>query len=296
MTDLPIVDAHHHIWRRADLPWLNGPMVPRIFGPYEAVRRDYPIAEYLEDLAGTGVVASVYVQTNWGPGQGLDEARWVSEVADATGWPAAIVAYADMTVDDVRPALAALAAYPRVRGVRMQLHWHENPQYRFAADPALVAAPAVRANVARLAEHGWTFDLQVFASQMADAAALARSAPDVTFVLQHCGMPEDRSPAGIARWRDGMARLADCPNVTVKLTAQGTFVHRLDPELIAAVLSDTHAAFGAERCLFGSNFPIEKLWTTFPALVAAWRRAIAAYPEAEQRAMLAGTTQRVYRL
>ena len=63
MTEL--VDAHHHIWRQADLPWLSGPMQPRIFGPYEAIRRDYPIQEYLDDLAGSGVKRSVYVQTNW---------------------------------------------------------------------------------------------------------------------------------------------------------------------------------------------------------------------------------------
>jgi predicted TIM-barrel fold metal-dependent hydrolase len=54
-----IVDAHHHIWRRADLPWLSGPMLPRIFGPYEAIRRDYSIAEYLEDVSGSDVVCSV---------------------------------------------------------------------------------------------------------------------------------------------------------------------------------------------------------------------------------------------
>jgi hypothetical protein len=65
MTD--IVDAHHHIWRQADMPWLSGPMLPRIFGPYAAIRRDYLIDEFLEDLAGTGVVKSVYVQANWPP-------------------------------------------------------------------------------------------------------------------------------------------------------------------------------------------------------------------------------------
>ena len=65
MPKLDIIDAHHHIWRQADQPWLNGPTVPRIFGPYDAIRRDYPIAEYLADIKDNGVIASVYVQTNW---------------------------------------------------------------------------------------------------------------------------------------------------------------------------------------------------------------------------------------
>lgn len=294
--DIPIVDGHHHIWRRADLGWLNGPMVPRIFGPYEPIRRDYPIEEFLADTAGTGVEASVYVQTNWGPGTAVREVAWVSEVAEATGWPTAIVGWADLTRDDARETFAAQAKFPRLRGIRMQLHWHDNPQYRFAPSAGQINDPTIAANIARLAEFGWSFDLQVFASQMADAARLAAKTPAVTFVLQHCGMPEDLSAPGLSAWREGMKRLAGEPNVVTKLSALGTFVHRLDEALIADVVGETHALFGADRCLFGSNFPIEKLWTTYPALVAAYRRVLAAYPEAEQRAMLGGTARRVYRL
>ena len=79
-----IVDGHHHIWRQADLPWLVGPMQPRIFGPYEAIRRDYPIKEYLDDLKGSGVTRSVYVQTNWPSGQFEDEAAWCSRPRTGT--------------------------------------------------------------------------------------------------------------------------------------------------------------------------------------------------------------------
>ena len=105
-----IVDAHHHIWRQADLPWLVGPMQPRIFGPYEPIRRDYPIREYLDDIAGAGVVQSVYVQTNWAKPEFEHEAEWVQTIHAETGWPHAIVAYADFSAKDVRPQLDRLAA------------------------------------------------------------------------------------------------------------------------------------------------------------------------------------------
>ena len=150
------VDAHHHIWRQADLPWLVGPMQPRIFGPYEPIRRDYPIEEYLADLAGSGVTRSVYVQTNWAKGHFEGETAWVQQTADKHGWPHAIVSFADFGVEDVRPQLDRLAKYPLVRGVRMQLHWHENPLYRFAARPDLCADPKIRRNIGRLADYGWT--------------------------------------------------------------------------------------------------------------------------------------------
>ena len=293
---MSVVDAHHHIWRQAEMPWLCGPTQPRIFGPYEAIRRDYLVDEFLRDLAGTGVVKSVYVQANW-PSENFErEVAWVSEVADESGWPHGIVGYADVTVDDVRPQLDRLTKYKLMRGVRMQLHWHENTSYRFAARPDLATDPKVRRNITYLSDYGWSFDLQVFAPQMAGAAQLAAACPKVTFVLQHAGMLEDLSEKGWAEWRAGMKLLAAQPNVVSKTSALGTFIHRNDPAHIAAVTHETVALFGARRTLFGSNFPIEKLWTTYPELIATHRAAAAQLPAADQRALLHDTAMRVYRL
>ncbi|KAF0120787.1 MAG: metal-dependent hydrolase [Xanthobacteraceae bacterium] len=288
-----MIDAHFHIWRQADLPWLTGPMQPRIFGPYEPIRRDYPIAEYMADATSAGMTGAVYVQANWPVDRSVEEAAFVAEASDQSGFPIAIVAYADMLAEDVRPQLDALARNGRVCGVRMQLHWHENPLYRFASGPDLARAPVLQRNVARLAGYGWSFDLQVFSGQMAGAAELAAACPDVTFVLQHAGMLEDLSPQGIAGWRSGMALLAARPNIVSKLSGLGTFLRRNDPAHVAMIARDTLTLFGADRCLFGSNFPIEKLWTTYPALFAAhW----AAVPERDRSAVFSSTAKRVYRL
>jgi predicted TIM-barrel fold metal-dependent hydrolase len=291
-----MIDAHHHIWRRADLPWLMGPMQPRIFGPYEPIRRDYPIEEYLADIDGSGVTRSVYVQANWAPERAVDEAAWVQETAEEHGWPHAIVAYADLTVPDVRPQLDRLARLPLVRGIRQQLHWHENEMYRFARRPDLPADPVLQQNARYLADYGWTFDLQVFAPQMADAAALAEACPEVNLILQHAGMLEDLSDAGRAAWREGMRRLAACPNVLSKLSGLGTFIHRNDPAHIAWVVDQTLALFGPERCLFGSNFPIEKLWTGYGELIGAFEAAVARHGPASEAAVLHDTAARVYKI
>jgi predicted TIM-barrel fold metal-dependent hydrolase len=293
---IPIIDSHHHIWQQSDLPWLSGPMVPRIFGPYESVRRDYPIKEYLADTAGTGVVKSVYVQANWASVRAQDEVVYVEQAAEETGWPHAIVAYADFLADDVRPALDRLKKHPLVRGIRMQLHWHVNEQYRFAKRPDLVDDATFRKNFAALSDYGFSFDLQVFADQMMGAARLAADFPQTTFILQHAGMLEDLSDAGRAVWRQAMRVLATQPNVVSKLSALGTFIHRNDPAHIAWVVKETVAIFGASRCLFGSNFPIEKIWTDFRPMTEAYRVALAGYPESEQRAMLHDNAARVYRI
>jgi len=115
----------------------------------------------------------------------------------------------------------------------------------------------------------------------------------VTFVLQHAGMLEDLSPQGVAAWRSGMALLAARPNIVSKLSGLGTFLRRNDAGHVAMIVRETLALFGRDRCLFGSNFPIEKLWTTYPELFAAhW----AAVPEGDRAAVFSSTAKRVYRL
>ena len=131
---------------------------------------------------------------------------------------------------------------------------------------------------------------------MADAARLAADNPDIVFVLQHAGMLEDLSRDGRIAWREGMKRLADQSNIVSKLSGLGTFIHRNDPDHIAEVISETIELFGDRRCLFGSNFPIEKLWTSYSDLVSAYRQALSSFPEATQTAVLAGTAASVYRL
>ena len=128
----PIIDAHHHVWRLDHTPWLQGPTVPRIFGAYDAIRRDYLMDEYRADAAPCGVVQSVYIQVNVAPGEEVAEAAWVQSLKDG---PAAISAFADLAAPGVATTLDALAALGKVRAIRQQLHWHANPQYRFAPRP-----------------------------------------------------------------------------------------------------------------------------------------------------------------
>lgn len=293
---MTIIDAHHHIWRRADLPWLLGPTQPRIFGPYDGIKRDYLIGEFLDDIAKSGVTKSVYVQANWAPNWFADEAAWVARVNAETGWPHAISAFCNMMQEDARRDLDKLADQPLVRGIRHQMHHHHNPLYRFAPDAEAVGSDAVIANVARLADYGFLFELQIFAGQIEAAMRLVEACPDVTFVVQHSMMPEDLSDTGREAWRAAMERLAAAPNAYSKLSGLGTFLHANDPQHIATIVTETLAIFGPERCLYGSNFPIEKLWTDYGSLIKAVKAAIADRPKKDQRLILHDVAARLYRI
>jgi predicted TIM-barrel fold metal-dependent hydrolase len=295
MTE-PIIDAHHHIWRLHKTPWLNGPPLPRIFGTYDGLRRDYFADEFAATVRESGVEKSVYIQINVAPGDEIEEVSWVQSVADARGFPHGIIGYADLASPTLAQILERQSTCANFRGIRQQLHWHRNPQYRFASRPDLMNDAAWRRGLAQLAERGLVFELQVFSSQMTAAAHLAADFARVTFVLLHAGMLADTSAQGWADWREGMRKLAAQPNVMVKLSGLGTFSRTCSVPLWQPIVHETIAMFGAERCIFGSNFPIESLWTTYDRIVAVMRECVADRSAAEQRAIFYDNARRVYRV
>ena len=290
---MKLVDAHHHIWPADGLPWLDGQMIPRIFGPYEPLRgKAYTIDSYKADAEARDFAQSVYVQANWRLEDSLKEVEWVQAQHERTGWPHAIVGSADLFAPDALDMIdAQLEVSPLLRGTRLQLHWHEHEPFRFASAPDRAQDETFNRNLARLPERGLLFELQVFPNQLDSALKLVEAHPDLTFVLIHAGMPIAGEP-----WRDALTQLAQRPNVCVKLSGQGTFVHRVDPELIADVTKVVLDAFGSGRAMFGSNFPIESLWTDFSSLIDAWLGVLAEYPGEVRADVLGRTARRIYRL
>lgn len=291
-----IIDAHHHIWRKNDLPWLRDEPQPRIFGEYASIRRDYPIEEYLADIQAQSVEKSVYVQTNWTPSDGVKEVAWVQSVADRSTHLNAIVGYADLGSPEVEETLAQQRQFTRFRGIRQQLHWHTNSQYRFASRPDLMNDSGWRRGFSLLEKFGLIFELQIFAHQMSDGAALAAAFPGIKMVLEHAGMLEDRSREGWERWREGMRQLAKERNVYVKLSGLGTFERTCSKELMRPVILETVEMFGPNRCMFGSNFPIEKIWTSYAELLAAYQSVLADFSLQERNEIMGNTAATVYSL
>jgi predicted TIM-barrel fold metal-dependent hydrolase len=291
-----ITDAHHHIWRFAKTPWLNGPPVPRIFGGYEPLRRDYSIEEFASDVRPAGVTKSVYVQVNVAEGEEVEEVAWVWAEGRRESLAQGIVGFAELSNPEVGETLDQQLACGRLRGIRQQLHWHQKSEYRFALTPDSMADSRWRRGLAEVAKRGLLFELQVFPSQYQHALALVDAFPQLTFVLLHAGMPEDRSPEALDNWRLGLALFAARPNVVTKLSGLGTFTRSCDEALWRPIIEDTVTIFGPRRCMFGSNFPIEKLWTDYETLIAVFQSSIRNFSEEEQQQILSGTAERIYRI
>ena len=291
---LPIVDAHQHFWDPTanHHPWLcDEPPIPFRYGDYRAIRRPYLPEHYFADAAGFDVVGTVYVETEWDPTDPVGEIRWVDALRRRTGFPPVAVGQAGLGRADCAATHEALAGFDFVRGVRQKPRANPGPQ---DTEPGGMTDPVWRAGFARLAPLGLRFDLQTPWWHFDEAARLAADFPATQIVVNHCGMPADRSAAGLDAWRAACARLAACPNVAIKLSGIGQaglpWTVAANRPIVEALL----ALFGPARCMVGSNFPVDSLCGDYPTIVGGLRALLGALSPAEQRAVLHDTANRVY--
>ncbi len=312
---LPIVDPHHHLWER------DG-------------SRYYLDALLADTGSGHNIAATVFVQCMWayrtdGPVEmrPVGETEFVAGVAEeaekrgcATRVCAGIVGHADLMLGERVDAVLDAhkqAGGGRFRGIRHITARGEDFRASILEPPpaGLMAEPAFRAGFSRLRPAGLTFDAWLYHSQIAELTALARTFPDTPIVINHVGGPIGIGPyAGrrhelFATWRASMRELATCANVSVKLGGLGMIVsgfdfHKQSTPPSSATLAAAWAPyfeaciedFGAARCMFESNFPVDKAMCSYPVLWNAFKRVAQGATPAEKARLFHDTAAAFYRL
>ncbi|MDP6815884.1 MAG: amidohydrolase family protein [Alphaproteobacteria bacterium] len=314
--ELEIIDTHHHFWETR-----GGYLLDDLLA---------------DTGSGHNVVATVFIECRWryrreGPEdmRPVGEVEAVAEIAarceaggpDTTRAAAGIVGFADLTLGNrVAPVLEAMqvAGGGRLRGIRHAGGWHEDPvigNSHHGDDPGLYLRQDFRAGLRRLTAMGLSLDGLVYHPQHADLVDLARACPEANIIMNHTGMPLGYGPyAGkrdevYAQWRRTMSEIARCPNVTMKLGGMMMRLAAYDYNQVPAPPSSEQLAehwrpyiepcielFGAERCTFESNFPVDKMGIGYRALWNAFKRIAAGASPAEKAALFSGTARRVYRL
>lgn len=296
-TMLQVVDPHMHLWDLEGLhyAWLADPQMA-FSGDNRRLAHDYGPEQFRADTAGVEVLAVVHVEAAQDPANPVAETRWLQGLADRGGLPQGIVAHADLSGPDVDAVLAAHAAHRNVRGIRQILNVHADPRFDYVGRHYL-REPAWQAGYARLRAHGLSFDLQVYPSQMAEAAAVARAHPDTPMIVNHTGMFVDRDRVeGWRAWRDGLRTLAACPNVFLKISGLGMFDHAWTVESIRPYVLQAIDTFGVERCMFASNFPVDGLHATYRAIWTAFADVVAGAGDDERAALMRDNARRIYRI
>jgi L-fuconolactonase len=312
--DLPIVDAHHHLWER------------------ESGR--YLLDDLRADLgAGHNVVATVFIQCGYAyRGDGPAELRPVGETervaaiaarATSVGAPgicAGIVGYCDFRlgdrVDAVLEAHVAAGA-GRFRGIRQSAGWDGAIVSTTSAVPprGLLLDPAFRGGLVRLGKFGLSYECSLYHPQLPELTDLARAFPDLPILANHCGGPirigpyADHPEQAFQTWSTGLSELAACPNVMLKLGGQAMTIRGFNwheapvppssQELAAAwqpTMETCIETFGASRCMFESNFPVDKGMCSYPVVWNAFKRLAAGCSPSEKADLFHGTAARFYRL
>ena len=300
MYDGPIIDTHHHLWEVRNYPWLLAPMSPKIFGDsYDALRHDYLIDDLRTDFGAHNIVKSVHVQAHFDPSNPVGETKWLQAVADQAGFPHAIAGYANLSDSDVEAMLAAHCAFPNFRAIRDVVYWQTGDPSRQVVDrPDYCLSTAFRRGVALLGQYGLSLELQGFANQFRYFAELVGDNPGVDFCLVHGGLLTADDEDTFDDWRRALEQFVPFENLFVKCSGANTFSR--DVPRSAQQVGRQYTALldllGAERCFFGSNFPVEKLKLAFDDLIAICKQAVAARPSAEQRAFFHDTAARFYRI
>jgi L-fuconolactonase len=284
--DLTFVDAHVHFWDRAHLPYPWLAEVPDIAGPHAP-------AELAAEVGPRRPTEIVFVESAVVPAYALEEVRWVDELAARGTADLAIAAIvAQVAVDrgaETEAAMASLPAHRRVRGVRHIIEAHPEPDY--------CARPAFVAGVRRVGEHGWTFDLCLKPAQLPACLELVRACPGTSFVLDHAGKPDLRRGA-LDPWRADLAALARLPNVVCKLSGLVTEADPATwtPDALRPYVDHLLSCFGAERLLFGSDWPVVKLAASYERWLQTALELLEPLSAGERAAVMCHNARRTYRL
>ncbi|WP_454724693.1 MULTISPECIES: amidohydrolase family protein [Cupriavidus] len=296
-----IVDAHHHLWRLGDdarFPWLQERYDPQAFflGDYAALRADFGPDAYLACWAGLPLAATVHVEAERHPDEALAETGWLHRIHAVHGFPNAIVAHADFNGAELEQRLLAQAAFPLVRGVRCKPRTSASAGQSVRGQPGTLQDPRWLEGLGLLAAHGLSWDLRVPFWHLREAAEAIAMFPGLRVVLEHTGLPWDRSDTGLAAWRGGMEALARLPGVHVKLSEFGLPGAPWDRTGNVAVIRQALDIFGWQRCMFASNLPVSGLRAGLGEVVATVAEGLGALGPAAAHAVWCGNALRFYRI
>lgn len=289
---IPFIETHHHLWDLERFPyrWLRDPGTPghnKRLGDYRAIRTTWRPERFFRELYGQQVSGTVHVEGDSGAPDAVDETRWLDTVAHEHGMPNAIVAYCDLERDDAPAQLERhLEASALVRGIRIRAH---------PDDPD---TPAFRAALGAMERLDLSYELNASPGKLLSGLATAKGSPDLQLILGHAGFPIERTPDYLAWWRSEISALADAPNVACKVSGLGMVDHDWSVASIRPWVLHCIEVFGVDRVMFGTNWPVDILYSTYLEQVDAYRIVIAeaGLSRDDQEKLLHRNAERFYRL
>ena len=294
MNELKIIDSHCHLWERATgrYPWLEYTENP-FLGDISKLQCDYLIENYQEDMKDFSIEKFVHVEAVV-PGFEKDELHWLLDLSKKTDLVGGIISGIDLFKPDSIELMQLYADTPLVKGVRHMIAWSKkNANYQLCGRPNALTDEAWKKQFSLLSQYELLFDMLICPGQMADAAALANQNENTMIIVEHAGFPIEGE---LDEWERGLERLASCPNVFMKLSGFGMFDREWTVASLREKLLKLIDCFGTDRCLFASNFPVDKLYSSFGKLMSAYLEITKDFSYDEKKQVYHDNAKRVYRL
>lgn len=298
VSRLAFVDAHHHLWdlQACHYPWLMARGVKRFFGDPTPIQKNYLVDDLLRESRRYRPTKSVHIQVGVKDSHSIRESQWLQQQSQACdGFPHAIVAYCDLASQRAEQDLDEQQSIAGVRGVRQIIGRHEKEDKQTGSGK-LLDDRIWRGRLKSLARRNLSFDLQLVPSQLAQAYAVFSKVPELHVALCHCGSPWDQSVAGLERWRAGLRKLACLPNMYCKISGLGMFNRDWNEAQLRPLILDVIEIFGTSRSMFGSNFPVDKLYRSYDAYWAAYDSITSGFSAVEREQLFSGTATKFYAL
>lgn len=289
------IDPHHHLWDLSSqmYSWLTAPVENNFLGNYQNIKKNYLLADYLRDCANQQIVKSVHIQAGYNRAHSVDETKWLQGMADQHGFPHGIVAYANLASTNVEEILKAHCQYPNMRGIRQCLNWHTDPYYK-DCEENFIDQIQWQKGYALLEKYNLSFDMQIYPDQMMSALALAKQYPHINIIIDHVGLPLWQDKINI--WQERLAELAAFRNIFIKLSGFGMIKHNWTMTEIEPYIKYIIEIFGADRCMFASNFPVDGLYASLDKLYGAYETIVSEYNIREQENLFYNNARSIYRL
>jgi predicted TIM-barrel fold metal-dependent hydrolase len=268
------------------------------FGDYAAIRKSYLLEDYIEDAKNQNIIKSVHVQAEHDDDKPVNETAWLQNLADthSSKLPNAIVAFADFSKNNVSEILDAHQEYKNTRGIRQILSYNKDePKYSHATEDFMKNSSWVE-NFKHIRNRNLSFDIQIYKHQMEDAVNLANKYNDVLFILNHTGEPCYQSKEYIESWEENMKKLAKCENVVAKISGLGMFDPEWTIDSTRIFVEKTIQIFGIERCMFASNFPVDKIFNSFDTYWNSFKEITKNYSENDKQLLFSSNAEKYYRI
>lgn len=292
---IKIIDAHHHLWCLSEVhyPWLMAHGVTRFFGDPTPIQKDYLPANLKADANSFTLETSVHIQVGAAPQDSLKETQWLQSVAN--GIPGAIVAFTDLRNGDVEDIITTHEESSRFRGIRQIIGRHPVEDIAHGTDN-LIEDPTWRMGLRVLRDLGYSFDLQMIDGQYDRMARLLETMPELKVAVCHFASPWDLSPSGFQKWQKAMTRFAALPNVCMKFSGFGMFKPDWRIDDIRPYVETSLDLFGSNRCMVGSNFPVDSLYGSYDRIWNAVDEITSSLGTDERAYIFRETARNFYRL